>query len=397
LKVRSFTSQEISWDTPLVARRSTLRRQINAVDLFSGAGGLTLALSRAGFDIVGALDAWEPAIKTHRLNFPHPAICADASKLSAIELKKEMHSTGEIDLIVGGPPCQGFSIQRIGADQDSRNNLIFDFGRFVLELRPRMFLMENVPGILGLRGSHIVRQLQERLENGGYDVRHKLVNAADYGVPQFRKRVFYYGWLRESVSPFLFPPPTHTSQNYSTVWDAIRDLPSASVKNRGSVDDPLHCRMRMSPKNQERLLHIPPGGGFESLPVHLRVNCHRAGAAKIGHRYVYGRLASDKPAGTITGRFDSFTRGKFAHPFEDRNITLREGARLQTFPDSFHFSGNQEEIAALIGNAVPPLLATVLCNAIFQHLAADSDSNEGTLVPASAYQAEGPQLDLFDN
>jgi DNA (cytosine-5)-methyltransferase 1 len=108
-------------------------------------------------------------------------------------------------------------------------------------------------------------------------------------------------------------------------------------------------------------------------------------------------LAADKPAGTITGRFDSFTRGKFAHPFEDRNITLREGARLQTFPDSFHFSGNQEEIAALIGNAVPPQLATVLCQAIFQHLAADSDSKEGTLVPASAYQAEGPQLDLFGN
>ena len=377
--------------------RSQLRNQVKAIDLFAGAGGLTLALLRAGFDVAGALDSWEPAVETHRLNFPHPVIHGDASNLSAINLREEMNFAGGIDLLVGGPPCQGFSIQRIGANHDSRNNLIFDFGRLVREVRPLMFLMENVPGMLGPRGSHIVTQFQTSLENVGYDVQHKLINAADYGVPQFRKRVFYCGWLRQTVSPFVFPAPTHSSQNYSTVWDAIRDLPPPHDKNSGSLDDPLHCRMRMSSKNQERLRHIPPGGGFESLPLHLRVDCHRAGASKIGHRYVYGRLAADKPAATITGRFDSFTRGKFAHPFEDRNITLREGARLQTFPDDFHFSGNQEEIAALIGNAVPPLLATVLCRSIFQHLAVDSDSKQGAIVPASAFQPQRPQLDLFGN
>jgi DNA (cytosine-5)-methyltransferase 1 len=113
---------------------------------------------------------------------------------------------------------------------------------------------------------------------------------------------------------------------------------------------------------------IPQGGGFESLPVELRVNCHKNGAAKIGHRYVYGRLSPENPAGTITARFDSFTRGKFAHPYDHRNITLREGARLQTFPDTHFFAGSQEEIAALIGNAVPPLLARVLGEAIYAHL-----------------------------
>jgi DNA (cytosine-5)-methyltransferase 1 len=378
-------------------RGRPLRTQLNALDLFSGAGGLTLALVRAGFAVVGALDAWEPAASTHSLNFSHPVICADASKLSVVELKKRMCLTAELDLLVGGPPCQGFSIQRIGADQDTRNDLIFDFGRFVHELRPRMFLMENVPGILGQRGSQIVRQFQETLESKGYEVHHKLVNAADYGVPQLRKRVFFYGWLKERVSPFLFPPATHSALNYVTVGDAIRDLPTPSAKSNGSVVDPLHYRMRMSPTNQERLLHIPPGGGFESLPLHLRVTCHRSGAAKIGHRYVYGRLAADKPAGTITGRFDSFTRGKFAHPFEDRNITLREGARLQTFPDEFRFSGTQEEITALIGNAVPPQLATVVCGSMFQHLAANSDSTEGTLVASSALQPEGSQINLFGN
>jgi DNA (cytosine-5)-methyltransferase 1 len=114
---------------------------------------------------------------------------------------------------------------------------------------------------------------------------------------------------------------------------------------------------------------IPPGGGMEDLPVELRVDCHKNGAKRIGHRFVYGRMAPDRPAPTITARFDSFTRGKFGHPVEPRNITLREGARLQTFPDSFKFVGTQEEIAALIGNAVPPLLAQKLGEQLLMHLA----------------------------
>jgi DNA (cytosine-5)-methyltransferase 1 len=140
--------------------------------------------------------------------------------------------------------------------------------------------------------------------------------------------------------------------------------------------DPLHFRTNLSELNLERLRHIPPGGGFEDLPVELRVNCHKNGASKIGHRYVYGRLAPDRPAGTITARFDSFTRGKFAHPLEDRNITLREGARLQTFPDTFRFSGTQEEIAAQVGNAIPPLLATTIARAMSSYLTHDSERLE---------------------
>ena len=124
----------------------------------------------------------------------------------------------------------------------------------------------------------------------------------------------------------------------------------------------------MSDLNLQRLRLIPPGGGFEDLPVAMRVNAHKNGAERIGHRNVYGRLAPDRPAGTITARFDSFTRGKFAHPFEDRNITLREGARLQTFDDDFVFLGTREEIAALIGNAIPPLLAKAIGLALHSRL-----------------------------
>lgn len=124
----------------------------------------------------------------------------------------------------------------------------------------------------------------------------------------------------------------------------------------------------MSALNIKRLQHIPPGGGFEDLPVELRVDCHKQGAAKIGHRNVYGRLSPNQPASTITARFDSFTRGRFGHPTKLRNITLREGARLQGFSDSHRFVGTQEEIAALIGNAVPPPLAYVMGRAAFDYL-----------------------------
>ena len=129
--------------------------------------------------------------------------------------------------------------------------------------------------------------------------------------------------------------------------------------------------MRLSARNLERLKHIPPGGGFESIPIDLRVDCHKSGAARIGHRYVYGRLAPDRPAATITAHFDSFTRGRFAHPWEDRNISLREGARLQAFPDDYVFVGTQEEVAAQIGNAIPPPLALSLGAAIRENLSTE--------------------------
>src|SRR6185436_18146634 len=139
-----------------------------------------------------------------------------------------------------------------------------------------------------------------------------------------------------------------------------------------------HRRTRLSALNLARLQHIPPGGGMEDLPIQLRADCHRDGPDKIGHRKVYGRLDPEAPAATITARFDSFTRGRFAHPFEDRNITLREGARLQTFPDTFAFKGTQEEIAALIGNSVPPRLAKEVGTALAAFLRrADTIATEG--------------------
>lgn len=332
---------------------------LKAIDLFCGAGGLTRGLTDAGFEIVAAVDAWHPAISSYKANFPsHNAFVEDVLTLTPDVLGR--HGTkGTIDLIAGGPPCQGFSIQRIGGDQDHRNDLVLHFARIVRDVRPRMFLMENVPGLLGQRGRATFDTLVRTLSAAGYRIDHDVLDAAGYGVAQHRRRVFIVGQLY-GVAPFPFPAPR---SELLTVADVIGDLPEPPEDFTPMPGDTLHRRMRLSAKNIERLKLIPPGGGFEDLPVEMRADCHKGGASKIGHRAVYGRLQGDRPAGTITARFDSFTRGRFAHPTAHRNISLREGARLQGFPDYHKFIGTQEEIAAQIGNAIPPPLASAIARA----------------------------------
>lgn len=343
-----------------------------AIDLFSGAGGFSLGLVSAGFEIIGAFDSWDVAVNTYATNFDHPVAQCDLSKVTGQELLDRVGSTVDsIDVLVGGPPCQGFSVQRIGSDHDVRNHLVLEFGRLVSELKPRLFLMENVPGLLGKRGKELVAEFTSRLENSGYRVTSTIINAADYGVPQLRKRVVFAGW-KIGQPPFVFPTPFTEPKAYRTVADALKGLPSPPKDLTPLPGDALHRRTRLSPLNQKRIELIPPGGGMQDLPDDLKVDCHKIGADKIGHRYVYGRLAPDRPSATITARFDSFTRGKFGHPIEARNITLREGARLQSFPDTFKLIGTQEEIAAQIGNAVPPLVAETLAQAAVRYLTGNS-------------------------
>lgn len=350
---------------------------MRAIDLFCGAGGMSIGLVEAGFNVVGAVDSWDPAVATHRANFDHLVLQADLSDLDANQLLAKLgrDSDDPIDLVVGGPPCQGFSIQRIGPDNDERNSLVLDFARLSTGLEARYVLMENVLGLTGRRGKPLLREYVRRLEEGGYEVQVERVDAADFGVPQRRQRVIVMAWRRGES--FLDLPTTSQCSSRPTVWDAIGDLPTPA-RHANPTTDPLHIQSRLSDLNRKRLTFIPPGGGFEDLPKELRVDCHRNGASKIGHRNVYGRLAPDKPAVTITARFDSFTRGKFAHPFENRNITLREGARLQTFPDDFAFEGNREEIAAQIGNAVPPLLATALASAVADRIRSPHSPSSAT-------------------
>ena len=339
---------------------------LTAIDLFCGAGGLSLGLVRADFNVVAALDYWQLAVDTYTKNFEHAGRCADIGNLAAEDLLDYSgFRKGELDLLAGGPPCQGFSVQRIGENADDRNQLVLDFARLVEGISPRAFMMENVPGLLGQRGRWIYDEYLVRVQKAGYDAITARVNAVDYGVGQNRRRVLVLGW-RRGEAPLSLPPPLLSGPK--TVWEAIGDLPPAAAPGTACAPDPLHVESRLSALNRRRLELIPPGGGFEDLPLDLRVPCHRIGAATIGHRGVYGRLDPHEPAGTITARFDSFTRGRFAHPYEHRNLTLREGARLQSFPDDFVFLGNREEAAALIGNAVPPGLAEAVASAIARQL-----------------------------
>ena len=338
-----------------------------AVDAFCGAGGMSLGLSRAGFTIGAAFDCEPKPIATYRRNLGKHGFEADIRRVTAESLKSSANiKAGTVTLVAGGPPCQGFSVQRREGKDDPRNSLPAEFLRLILELAPPYFLFENVPGIKGRHGEAILKTFIADAQAAGFVCHAQTLDAVNFGVPQFRRRLFIVGEKsNEGETWFQFPPPTTTATSpETTVGNALAGLPEPPEDYSPHPDFTHHKRTRLSELNLQRIALVPQGGGMEDLPADLRVKAHRDGAAKIGHRYVYGRLHWNEPAATITGRFDSFTRGKFGHPLADRNITLREGARLQTFPDDFVFEGGQEQIALQIGNAVPPKLAEMLGAAI---------------------------------
>jgi len=335
------------------------------IDSFSGAGGLGLGLQKAGFDLLLSFDSDPLCIETQELNshyFSHKAVEANVSEmLGGVLLGKTGLEPDELFLLAGGPPCQGFSIQRIGEDKDERNNLIYRFVDLVDEIHPRYFLMENVAGITGKRGKQILSRALKEAEEAGYWIHKKLLDAQNYDVPQRRRRLFVIGERKDGQLPrFQFPQPTVSEGEKKTVRDAIGDLPPPPEDGNDHPDIPHHRRDNLWEINKKRLRALEPGQGREHLPDRLLADCHKTDASKIGHRNVYGRMPWDDVAPTITARFDSFTRGQFGHPEQIRSVSLREGAILQTFPTDFVFAGNKVDIARQIGNAVPPRLAEIL-------------------------------------
>jgi DNA (cytosine-5)-methyltransferase 1 len=342
--------------------------RFTCVDSFSGAGGLSLGLTEAGFEILLSFDIDEKCIETIQSNpkyFNHPALCEDIRNmlngklLYRIGLKK-----GELFLLAGGPPCQGFSVQRIGEDSDARNELVLLYGQLIDEVRPMFFVMENVYGILGKRGKAILSELICGMESIGYHVHKGFLNAEDYGVPQRRKRIFLVGERNDIGSAYTFPKPMGGKR---TVRDAIAFLPIPPEDGKPHPDYPLHRRDRLSAINLRRINALQQGQGRDFLPEELLADCHKVGSAVIGHRNVYGRMSWDEVAPTVTARFDSFTRGQFGHPDQPRSISLCEGALLQTFPLDYCFKGSKIEIARQIGNAVPPGLAKVVGESVIAY------------------------------
>lgn len=344
---------------------------LSAIDAFAGAGGLSLGLRWAGFDVRAAYDFDRHAVETYRHNLDDRITCASAEDLSGDVLMRQAGlQDGECDLLTGGPPCQGFSVQRRGADVDERNDLVLQFLRQIDEVRPRAFLMENVSGLAGRRGANILTQFAASARKIGYNLQQTVLDAADYGVPQHRRRLFVVGMTEERT--FTFPDPTHSTSDWVTVRTAISDLPVPLPAKLGPPALPNHQLDNISDLNRQRISHVPEGGGRDDIPEALRLPCHRVSVDRAGHRGVYGRLWWDRPAGTITTKCNSFTRGRFGHPAQDRNITMREAARLQGFPDDYVFLGGRVEVAHQVGNAVPPPLGMALGQALAKQLSSDA-------------------------
>lgn len=336
------------------------------IDSFCGAGGLGLGLSKAGFDILLSFDIDQKCIDTinkNKKHFHHPAEVADINNmLNGVLLDKCKLKRGELFLLAGGPPCQGFSVLRHGSDDDPRNQLVLRYGQLINELYPYYFVMENVSGLKG-KGKSILDQLVETVQNIGYTVHIQLLDAQELGVPQRRKRYIIIGERNDLGSHYKYP---ESCTKRKTVRDAISFLPSPPEDGSDHREYPLHRRDKLSAINLKRLKALKPGQASDDLPVELRPKCHKNGGLSVGYPSTYGRMEWDVPAPTITARFDSFTRGKFAHPEEDRTISLREGALLQTFPMDYIFTGNKVDVARQIGNAVPPVMAERIGESIIE-------------------------------
>ncbi len=339
------------------------------VESFCGPGGMSLGLERAGFAPLLSFDRDPWAVATHRHNLPGPCIEADAAALRGEAILARIGlAPGELDLLSGGPPCQGFSKQRRGAHLgDARNALVLDFARLVREMEPRAFLLENVAIFGRKRGRAQLARIREEL--GRYRLYPQFYNSADYGLAQTRERFVMVG-LRDDLEA-RFEPPAPTVERWRTVGEVLRGLPEPPEDHSVHPEVPNHQRARVTALNIRRFACVPPGGGWRDIPPALQLPCHRrADPSKGGWPDVYGRLRADGQCPTITGGFDSFTRGRYGHPSQDRPLTPREAARLQGFPDSFVFLGNRSHQRSQIGNVVPPPLAEAIGGAILRSLRA---------------------------
>ncbi|MDE5833445.1 MAG: DNA cytosine methyltransferase [Desulfovibrio sp.] len=346
-------------------------REYKCIDCFCGAGGLALGLRRAGFSIVYSFDNDPKAIETIVSNPAYiPAHLSEVADAVSLDVPRMLEMLGlrpgETDLLAGGPPCQGFSIQRRGDDSDLRNNLVPRYFEIIRLIMPKMFVMENVPGIMGRRGREILRGCLERAAGFGYFVSERTLDAQEFGTPQRRKRIFVVGERKDHAGP-LFKFPSGSSARV-TVREAIGFLPPPPEDGTDHPGYRHHRRDRLSEDNLKRIRSLKEGQGRDFLPDDLLLPCHRVSSAKMGHRNVFGRMRWDSPAPTITARFDSFSRGMFGHPEQDRSVSLREGALLQSFPLDYNFAGSKVEIARQIGNAVPPRLAEALGTSLMEAL-----------------------------
>jgi len=338
------------------------------IDLFAGCGGSAIGFREAGFRIAAAVEIDATAAESFRLNLGLKPLVEDIRSVDGPRLLTSAGlRRGECTVLLGCPPCQSYTVLRRAAKATEldavRETLPDEYLRLVREVRPQFVAFENVPGMKNGRGRAQFRRLESGLRELGYVTSSKVIDVADYGVPQHRRRLILLGGLGVTVD---VPAPTHAAassislRRYTTVRDAISTL---TTLGPGDVDarDPYHRARSHNDLALRRLRAIPEGGGRLDLPDDLQLDCHRD---HRGHYDVYGRMGWDAPAPTITSGCTNITRGRFAHPSQHRAITIREAMLLQGFPQSMQLSGTQDQMAQQIGNAVPPAVAQAVAAAI---------------------------------
>lgn len=369
-------------------------KKLRALDLFAGAGGFSLGMEWAGFEVIAAIEFDKKIALTYQVNHPNTVLINEDIKDVAVsndEIKNDdsksnslinvLRSQGvnEIDIIFGGPPCQGFSMagQRIRKEKafftDERNKLFLEFYRMVAHFKPKIFIIENVPGILNYKDGMVKNEIEKKFSDLGYNVSSQILSAEKFGVPQKRKRAFFIGNILGIQSEDLFPKETNDNSHIVSVWDAIGDLPSLAsgegvekstyIKQpqneyqlfmRSTIDDYFynHQASIHQEKTIEILKQIKPGQTLKDLPKSYHTKSVHSGA--------YGRMKKHEPSYTLTTRLNTPSVGRITHPVDHRTITPREAARIQSFPDSYYFVGDITTVGIQIGNSVPPLLAKAI-------------------------------------
>lgn len=340
----------------------------NVIDLFCGCGGFSLGFERAGFHVILGIDVWKDALDTFRFNHKSSHVLqADLSNIKPYETQPLLNGKS-VDVIIGGPPCQGFSVAGKRIVDDIRNKLYKNFVNFVSYYKPKAFVMENVPNILSIGGGAVRDEILKDFSDIGYTVEFRILTASDFGVPQNRRRAIFVGFL--NGHHFVFPDPLMSEK--ITAEEAISDLPEHSLEDgepypsisssvyqeqmrHNSLGVFNHQATVHNEKTKEIISHVPDGGNYKDLPVEFQ------GTRKV--HIAWTRLNSKKPSFTI----DTGHRHHFHYSY-NRIPTARESARIQSFPDDFIFTCSKTSQLKQIGNAVPPLLGQAIAKSLLEQL-----------------------------
>lgn len=349
-------------------RRGRLPK-IEVVDLFCGIGGLSYGMKSEGFTILAGFDLDWTCQYAYETNNEATFVYKDIREVQKEDIVP-LYSKKAIKVLAGCAPCQPFSsyaFKNKNKDKD-KYNLLYEFGRLVKDVHPDIVTMENVPAILSFKLQSVFDDFVKVLESEEYRVSPNLVYCPDYGIPQTRRRLVL---LASRLGNIELIPPTHQKSNYLTVRNVIGNLPPLQA-GEGCPTDALHRCRALSPLNMQRMMATPYGGSWKNWPEDLLLECHKKeGGKSFGS--VYGRMVWDEPAPTMTTLCTGIGNGRFGHPEQNRAISAREAALIQTFPVTYKFFPNEQEVSLTkasryIGNAVPPRLGEVIAESIKLHI-----------------------------